>query len=322
MQRRQELAGLGFAALCVLTGAFVPAFAKLTTGRADALSVAALTNLFAGATAAAWLGARGQLGRLVERRVAPRLALVGALGTAATALLFFEGASRTSATDVVLCLQVEPAYSLVLARVFLGHPISARRLGAVALLLAGIALALESRGAGASLGAALLLATPLCWQVSHLVVLRGLAGVPPPVLTGARYVYGGALVALPWLAGGGFALRPPPGEAAPLLAALAAQGIVLSFAGTLLWYQTLARLDLARATAIVVPSIPLLSMGANFLLLGEVASARQWTGLALVALGVTAFVTAPHPRLPRERIPSAVAPIAVEPDPPGPSRSR
>ena len=300
MDRRQELLGLGFASLCILTGALVPAFAKLTTGRADALSVAALTNLFAGATAALWLGARGQLGRLAEASTAPRLALLGALGTAATALLFFEGASRTSATNVILCLQIECAYSLVLARVFLGHPMSARRVGAVALLLLGIALAVESRGAGASLGVALLMATPLCWQLSHLVVLRGLAGVPPHVLTGARYVYGGAIVAALWLLDGGFAVRPAPGETAPLLATLAAQGIVLGFAGTLLWYQTLARLDLARATAIVVPSIPLLSMAANFLLLGETATARQWSGLALVALGVLAFVTTPHPHPPRD----------------------
>src|SRR5262245_44770058 len=98
MDRRHELAGLGFASLCIATGAFVAAFAKLTTGRADALSVAAATNLFAGATACAWLAWRGELGRLVERRIAPRLVLVGALGTAATALLFFEGASRTRAT--------------------------------------------------------------------------------------------------------------------------------------------------------------------------------------------------------------------------------
>src|SRR5262245_55126034 len=124
MDRRQEFRGLGFAALCILTGAFVPAFAKLTTGRADPLSVAAGTNLFAGATAALWLARRGELRRLAEGSTAPRLALLGALGTAATALLFFEGASRTTATDVILCLPVASASSLVLARVFLGHPMT------------------------------------------------------------------------------------------------------------------------------------------------------------------------------------------------------
>jgi len=41
-----------------------------------------------------------------------------------------------------------------------------------------------------------------------------------------------------------------------------------------------------------VPSIPLLSLGASFLLLGEVPSLRQAAGMALAAGGVLAFVTA------------------------------
>ena len=84
--------------------------------------------------------------------------------------------------------------------------------------------------------------------------------------------------------------------------------------GSMLWYETITRLDLARSTAIVVPSIPLLSLGASFLLLGEVATPRQWAGLALIASGVLAFVTSPHPHEVRERIPSPSAPIAVPTD--------
>jgi O-acetylserine/cysteine efflux transporter len=295
VDRQRERAGLGYAALCVISGAFVPAFAKLTTGRADALAVAALTSAFAGLAAALWLGASGSLGALVAPRQRGRLAFVGALGTAATGLLFFEGARRTSAIDVALCLQAESAYSLVLARLFLGHRLTLRRVASVGVLLLGIALAVGGAGVGASLGVALLLATPLCWQVSHLVVLRGLAGVPPRLLAGARYLYGGALLLALWLARGGPAEAAPAGGWGGLLAILAVQGVLLSFAGTLVWYETIARLDLARATAIVVPSIPLVSLAASFALVGEVASPRQAAGLALVAAGVLAFVTAPHP---------------------------
>jgi drug/metabolite transporter (DMT)-like permease len=131
------------------------------------------------------------------------------------------------------------------------------------------------------------------------------------VLTGARYVFGGALLVLLWLARDGPGALPERATLVALLPALALQGVVLSFLGTMLWYETITRLDLARSTAIVVPSIPLLSIGASFLLLGEVATARQWAGLALIAGGVLAFVTSPHPREARERIPSPSAPIAV-----------
>lgn len=47
------------------------------------------------------------------------------------------------------------------------------------------------------------------------------------------------------------------------------------------------------------------------------ANARQWAGLALIGAGLLAFVTAPHPVVARERIPSPSAPIAVQPDAPG-----
>jgi drug/metabolite transporter (DMT)-like permease len=40
-------------------------------------------------------------------------------------------------------------------------------------------------------------------------------------------------------------------------------------------------------------------MGANFALLGEVATPRQWIGLGMVALGVLVFATAPHARVAR-----------------------
>jgi drug/metabolite transporter (DMT)-like permease len=288
---KQERLGLVFAGLCALNGAFVPALAKLTTGRADPLFVAAVTGLFAGLGCAVLLGARGELAELWRPGRWPKLALVGALGTGVAFFLFYAGAERSSAIDTALALQVEPAYSLLLSWLALGHRPTLRRVAALAVILAGIALALGARSIGASSGALFLFATPLCWQLSHLIVLRVLPGTSPILLTGARYVYGGAFLALACaLRGGPF---PAAGELHALLPILALQGLVLSAVGTLLWYATIARLDLGRATAIVVPSIPVLSLGASFLLLGEVATPRQWLGLALTVAGVLAMVTGP-----------------------------
>jgi drug/metabolite transporter (DMT)-like permease len=291
---RQERLGLLFATLCVLNGAFVPAVAKLTTERADALFVATLTTLFGGVFAGFVLGARGEWRLLVEPGRRFHLALVGAFGTALAFFLFFHGAQRSSAIDAVLCLQIEPLYSLLAAWAVLGHRPSWRRLVALAVLLAGIALAVAGPSYAPSPGTWLLLATPLSWQLSHLVALRRLESVPPQVLAGARYVYGGAMLALLWLIGGGLETAPARDTLAGLLPLLALQGCVLSYLGTLLWYQTIRRLDLGRATSIVVPSIPVLSLGASFALLGEVPTPRQWLGLALVVVGVFAFVTAPR----------------------------
>jgi drug/metabolite transporter (DMT)-like permease len=264
--------------------------------------------VFAGALALVVLAVRGEVRVLVAPTSGPRLALVGFLGTAAAFFLFYAGTSRTSAIEAALGLQVEPVYSLFAAWIGLGHRPTGRRLAAVVVLLAGLALALGAHEVSSGLGIWLILATPLCWQLSHLVVLRGLPGVAPPVLTGARYVYGGVFLALAWLGFGGDASAMR--SIAPSLPLLAFQGTVLSYLGTIVWYAAIARLDLARTTAIVVPSIPVLSLAATFVLLGEVPTMRQILGMALTAAGVLAFVTAPHAEAWRERIPSATAPLA------------
>jgi drug/metabolite transporter (DMT)-like permease len=318
MPARRERIGLVFAGLCALNGAFVPAFAVLTTERADALFVATVSSLFAGVAALVVLGARGEIGVLVRRREGPWLLAIGLLGTALAHTLFFLGAARTSAIEAALCLQVEPVYSLLAARVLLGQPITRRRLVASAVTLAGIGFAIGAHEAELSAGVPILLATPLCWQASHIVVLRALPGISPPVLTGARYVYGGLLLALFFGASRWLDPRsapiPDPATLRELLPLLALQGVVLAYVGTSLWYQAIRRLDLPRTTAIVVPSIPLLSFGASFLLLGEVATPAQWGGLALTAAGVLAFVTAPHAGHPHEHIPAPTAPL-LSPDP-------
>jgi drug/metabolite transporter (DMT)-like permease len=317
MREPREQIGLVFAGLCALNGAFVPAFAVLTTNRADPLFVATLSNLFAGVAALAVLAVRGEIGVLVRRREGPWLVAIGLLGTALAHTLFFVGASRTSAIEAALCLQVEPIYSLIAARVLLGQPFTRRRLLASGVTLGGIALALGALDAKLSSGVPILLATPLCWQASHIVVLRALPQISPPVLTGARYVYGGLLLAVFFVTNHFVSAAPvrlpTPSVLRELLPLLALQGVVLAYVGTNLWYQAITRLDLPRTTAIVVPSIPLLSFGASFLLLGEVATPTQWAGLALTAAGVLTFVTAPHATYPREHIPAPTAPL-LSPD--------
>ncbi len=291
MQAGQERAGLVFAALCALNSAFVPAIAKFTTGRADPFFVATATGLFAGAGCLVLLAVRGELDELFRPDRWLKLVLLGALGTGLAFFLFFAGAERSTAIETALALQVEPGYSLLLSWLALGHRPTGRRIAALVVILAGIVLALGVRTVEGSSGIAILMATPLCWQLSHLLVLRKLPDSSPIVLTGARYVYGGLLLAAAFALRGG--ALPPAGELATLLPVLALQGLVLSMVGTLLWYQTISRLDLGRATAIVVPSIPVLSLGASFLVLGEVATPRQWVGLLLTAAGVLAMVTGP-----------------------------
>jgi len=309
-----ERAGLAFAALCALNGAFVAPVARLATEAGDPLFVATATTVLAGLTAVLVLGWQGDLAALVRGRRALTLAALGALGTMVPNTLFFIGTSRTSALDAVLCLQTEPVYSLLLAWGVLGHRLTLRRVLSAAALLAGIACAVTGESVGDPLGLAMLLATPLAWQLSHLLVLRKLPRTRPELLTGARYAWGGLWLALAasfhaWTTG-----RPslPASWADAQLPVLVVQGVLLSYCGTMLWYQAISRLDLARATSIVVPSIPLLSLATAFAIVGETPSARQVAGLLLVAVGVLSFVRAPHAVETRERVPTQTAPLGAD----------
>ena len=293
MSRSAEVAGLALAAYCVANGAFVATVAKLTTHAAQPLSIAFLTSAFGGLAVLGLLAARGKLGLLAVRSDLPALVAVGALGTALAFLLFYSGAKRVTAVETALCVQTEPLYALLGTRLLLGHPLTAQRVAAVAAIGAGIALAIGTQPTSGWLGLALLLATPLAWQSSHWVALRALRVFDPLQLAGARYVFG-TLVLLPlWLAVEGPAGLPAGDELRQLLPVVAVQGALLGFGGTLAWYAAVKRLDLTRTTAIVVPSVPIVSLVVSYLVLGERVSVREAAGFALTAGGVLAFALAP-----------------------------
>lgn len=305
MSSQQQRVGLVFAALCALSGSFVPAVAKLTTNQGSALFVAMTTSGFAAAFGLAVSLWRGEMQVLVRRHTALRLAATGSLGTGAAFLMFFIGAQHTNPIESVLCLQIEPLYSLLASWIFLGHRPTAPRLLAIAALLTGIFLAVGGSGVVPSFGVWLLLLTPLCWQASHLIVLRGLREVTPTSLTAARYIFGTGFLFLCWLVAEGPSTLPAFADLRATFPLLAVQGVVLSYGGTLVWYQAVTRLDLTRATAIVVPSTPILSLGATFLLVGDVPTSAQWLGMLMVASGVAAFVLAPNVSISKAPTPPA-----------------
>ncbi len=284
----RERAGIVYALLCAVNGGFVPAVANVTTRAGDPMLVTVVTTWFAGAAALSVLALRGRLARLFRPSQAPALVVLGALGTSLAFTLFFAGAARASAIETLLCLQIEPVYALVLSWVVLKVRPTVERIAATGMILSGLLVALGLEGLAVGTGTWYLLATPLCWQVSHLVVLRWLGGTPADVLAAARYLWGGALLTIVMGWDAVELLEPGRWPAFPW-GWVALQGLVLSYGGTMLWYSALTRIDLARATVLVVPTVPILSLLTSLVLVGEVPSSRQVLGVMLTVVGVYVF---------------------------------
>lgn len=302
---RRERIGLGFAGAEILAVGLVPAFSKYAVGRVDPLLYSAVAVTIAGCVAVALAAWRGELGRIVRGDLVVWLVPIAVLGTTATTLCLFYGARLTDGVSTALLLQVEPVYSLLLVKVFWRRTASRRQVLGTALVMAGISLVLYDGTLKIGLGGILIMLAPLGWQLSHVLALRVMPQTGPYAMTAARYVYGGAGLVLVQLMFGRSSASSLGSEGAAMALF---QGVVLFFCGTLFWYETIRRLELARATALVAPCEPLMSLILVWLLLGGVPSLWQAAGCLLLAPGMWLVVT----RSAKERAAQAASEASAE----------
>ncbi len=288
-----ERAGYTFAILEIIAVGLVPAFSKFAAERVDPLAYAAAASVVAAVLACTLAARRGELAPIFDRRFAPRLIAIALCGTVATTLLLLFGARITDGVSTALLLQAEPIYSLALVTAVSGKAAPPRQLGGTALILTGVLLVLFDGSLSVGVGGLLILLAPLGWQISHVLALGVMPPLSPYALTAARYFYGGVALCAISLAATVAGFRGADG-AVPLdgraLAMAVFHGVVLFFCGTLFWYETIRRIDLARATALVTPCEPLISVLLVWGLLGSVPTRWQFLGLVVLLAGIFLLV--------------------------------
>jgi len=281
--------GLAMALVTTIVAALQPVVLRYGAVKTDPLIFATIAVGAAAVVAAGVLGYTGEIRVLMRREYAPRLFVVSMSGTLATALLLIYGLRRIDAVAGVLLLESEPIYSIVLATLFLRERASGRQILATATILGGIGSVFGAGRAFSPLyAAALVIVTPLFWQISHVLALRLMPPLRPLCVAGARYIYSALVLMVIVLVVHRGAV--PDLEPQVLLAGCFT-GAVVYFVGSLTWYGAISRLSLAWTTALVIPGVPILSMVFAIVFLGERPGFREVAGVLIAIVGVALLVT-------------------------------
>ena len=133
----------------------------------------------------------GELSLVFDRRYRARLFGVAFAGTVMTSLTVTYGLTRIGAVAGVLLMQTEPVYSLILSTILLvrERP-SVGQILATATILVGIGSVFAGGGSFSPLWAsAIIFATPLFWQTSHVIGLKLMPPLTPTAIIGGRFLY-------------------------------------------------------------------------------------------------------------------------------------
>jgi drug/metabolite transporter (DMT)-like permease len=212
---------------------------------------------------------------------------LGALMFTLFPLLFCYGLAHTTAARGTLALSTMPILTMLLARITLGEPLTARRILGVLLAVAGVAWALAGQpdraGPGTGLGDAIMLGTAVVGSIYAVLCRQALRDRDPLVFTAQAALVGAALLYLLAVTAGILDHPPRLGHVGWLAALyLGLFGGALSF---WLWNLGLGRTS-ATNVAVAVTVNPVSAMLFGSLLLAEPLTANLLGGLALVAAGI------------------------------------
>lgn len=226
----------------------------------------------------------------VPREAWPKVAVMGLLSVPAYNVFFFHGLKTVPTGTAALVISLNPVFTAVLARVFLGEPFPPRKVAGLALALSGLFVVVrygtDKPVDWPYLSSALLLAlAPLSWSI-YTVIGRTLPAGSDPFDTTYALVFVGSLPLL-FLARAETAgkLLASPGALASALF-LAVPCTLVAFA-TFLW--ALKRLPAGETAAYVFLNPPLANLWA-WLFLGTVLRPPFLLGAAVLLAGVAAIV--------------------------------
>ncbi|TVP49838.1 MAG: DMT family transporter [Gemmatimonadales bacterium] len=254
-----------------------------------AMGFNALRFPLASLTVYAILRARGPLPSL-EWKDLGRVLLLGIAGNGVYQLLFIHGLDRTTAGNTALLLATVPVWTALLAALLREGTLDRYVVGGIVATLSGMVLVVVGGGAELRLGGSTLVGDAMAAGAAFLwaaytVGSRGLILRYGSVPVTAWTLWAGSIVLV--LLGLPDLVRMDWG-AVPALAgwgAVVYAGVLALGLSYVLWYRGVHRLGSAR-TAAYSNLVPVVALLVAWAFLGEVPTALQWIGAAVILLGI------------------------------------
>ena len=185
-----------------------------------------------------------------------------------------------------------PLWVALLAWMFLGEPLTMRRLGALVIGIGGIAVLMwPSLGTlgDRPLGALLVLAGAFSFAIGTIVTKRVIWAVPPASFAGWQLMMGGIPIAVIAVASEPMSMHRASTEAWLAAAYTTFAGLVLAY---IVWFRIIKIFEAGTASigTLAVPAVALLSGAA---VLGEPIGWRQLTALGMVLSAVGLVLIGP-----------------------------
>jgi len=274
-------------AAALLFGASTPA-AKLLAGELPPFLLAGLLYAGSGLGLGAWMVLRGSVGALPRGRDLPWLAGAVFAGGVVGPVLLMVGLAQASASSASLLLNLEGAFTALIAWFAFRENFDRRiAFGLVLILAGGAVLAIEPGVAyGIDIGALSIAGACLAWAIDNNLTRRISAGDAVALAAIKGSVAGAVNLAIAFAAGA--ALPAPAQLLSAGLIGLLGYGVSLA-----LFVVALRGLGAAR-TGAYFSIAPFAGVALAMVVLGEAPGTLFWIALPLVAAGVWLHVTEHH----------------------------
>lgn len=211
-----------------------------------------------------------------------RIAAIAMINSLTPFVLFAWGAERAPAGIGAITNAMTVMFTVLVAFLFFGERIGARRLIGLTAGFVGVAVLASGKTAGASVWPAALAGTAasVCYGFGINLVRRHLTGYPPAAVAAATLLSGSVLLSP-------LAIYAWPAHAIPAASWVSALllGVLCTGAAFVYYYRLIARIGAAR-TATVTYLIPLFGVVWAWLLLGEPLTQTMAFAGALILSGV------------------------------------